>query len=66
MNDSLSSLFEAMQGLRIPGGCDDCDAYQTTTTEEGAYVIRVHHDDSCPYYVGRLNRAERRRRGQST
>ncbi len=35
--------------LRIPGGCDDCDAYQTIDASQAPiYRITVHHDDTCP------------------
>jgi hypothetical protein len=40
-----------LAGLRIPGGCDDCDAYQTVDTRHAPiYRITVHHDDTCPWY----------------
>jgi hypothetical protein len=45
---SISDLFESMAGQRIPGGCDDCDAYQEMTKQHGIYVMTVHHDDTCP------------------
>ena len=45
------SRLDSMTGHRIPGGCDDCDAYQTMTTEaEGLYELLVHHDVTCPFY----------------
>lgn len=38
-----------LQGLRIPGGCPDCDAYQTVEpVTEGVTLLTVHHDDTCP------------------
>jgi hypothetical protein len=45
---SISDLFESMAGRRIPGGCDDCDAYQEMTKQHGIYVMTVNHDDTCP------------------
>jgi hypothetical protein len=46
---SPRSALDAMTGHRIPGGCDDCDAYQTVThADAGVYVLTVHHDDTCP------------------
>ena len=43
-------MFEALLNQRIPGGCEDCDAYQVMTTDgSGVYVLEVRHDDSCPY-----------------
>lgn len=47
------SALDAMTDRRIPGGCDDCDAYQTVTDHgDGLYVLTIHHDKSCPYYRG--------------
>ena len=46
-----SQTLDAMTGKRIPGGCDDCDAYQVMVRcEAGVYVLEVHHDDTCPFY----------------
>lgn len=37
----------------MPGGCDDCNAYQTFREQEpGVYVLTVHHDDGCPFLSG--------------
>lgn len=48
---SLQLFSDDVRGLRIPGGCDDCDAYQTVDTSRApVYVIRVHHDDTCPAF----------------
>lgn len=67
----MTSTFEflaQLAGVEIPGGCDDCDAYQTLAMDDrwGGFVLTVHHDDWCPRlarYRGRVpNRAERRRR----
>jgi len=47
--NTLAELFEAMAGQRIPGGCDDCNAYQTMMTrQDGIHVLTIHHDDTCP------------------
>ena len=47
------SRLDAMTGHRMPGGCDDCLAYQTMTREaDGLYELLVHHDDTCPFYRG--------------
>jgi hypothetical protein len=41
----------ALDGARIPGGCDSCDAYQTVhVIDAGITRINVHHDDWCPTY----------------
>ncbi len=46
--DPLGFLAQ-LEGLRIPGGCDDCDAYQTVKrVAERVTVLTVHHDDTCP------------------
>jgi len=43
-----------LEGKRIPGGCDHCDAYQTVEPiEAGAWRVVVHHDDWCPWLRGR-------------
>lgn len=43
-------VFDAMGDHRIPGGCTDCDAFQTVHRDHGLYLLTVHHDDTCPYY----------------
>lgn len=44
-----ASVLEALTGRRLPGGCDDCDAFQTITKHgDGLYVLTVHHDRTCP------------------
>jgi hypothetical protein len=48
-----SSALEHLTGHRLPGGCDDCAAYQTVTrVADGLYVLTVHHDDTCPALNG--------------
>lgn len=50
----LGSKLDAMTGHQMPGGCDDCDAYQVMTKQaDGVYVLAVHHDTTCPYLQGR-------------
>jgi hypothetical protein len=45
------SALDALTGRRLPGGCDDCDAYQTVTHETaGVYRMVVHHDETCPFH----------------
>jgi len=46
--NTLAELFEALSGQRIPGGCDDCNAYQTMTQQDRIHVLTIHHDDTCP------------------
>ncbi len=47
----VASVLE-MVGRRMPGGCDDCAAYQTVELVGSIYVLTVHHDLTCPYYQG--------------
>lgn len=45
---SLDDLFGDLKDRRVPGGCDQCDAFQTfDVVSPGVHVIRVHHDDRC-------------------
>ena len=37
---------------RWPGGCPDCDAFQTLDEDHGVYLLTVHHDDGCPFLSG--------------
>ena len=46
-------------GRRLPGGCEDCDAYQTLARHPddargGVYVLTVHHDETCPWLSDHL------------
>jgi hypothetical protein len=48
---AITQWAAALDGGRIPGGCETCDAYQTVTvTAPHVTAIRVHHDDWCPTY----------------
>lgn len=43
------SYLEQLTGRRFPGGCDDCNAFQTVErVDAGLYVLTVHHDATCP------------------
>jgi hypothetical protein len=43
-----------MDGGRIPGGCDSCDAYQVPEcVANNFWVIKVFHDDWCPLLQAR-------------
>jgi hypothetical protein len=54
----LSQLAASLDGARIPGGCDECAAYQTLEPVAlGLVSIRVCHDPWCPF----LRRLEQRR-----
>ncbi len=45
----LARQLGPLEGKRISGGCDTCDAYQTAEPlEAGGWKIVVHHDEWCP------------------
>lgn len=49
MSDWLNDLLSPIAGHRIPGGCDDCDAYQIAHRDvAGMWQLTVRHDDTCP------------------
>ena len=49
--DSLTNVLGPLDGARIAGGCDHCDAYQTVgVVEAGIWTLTVHHDESCPWW----------------
>jgi len=49
--DVLTPLLADHVGAQVAGGCDDCDAYQTIDVSRApVYLIRVHHDDTCPAF----------------
>lgn len=46
----LARMLGPLEGARIPGGCDHCDAYQTVVPlEAGVWSLNTHHDDWCPF-----------------
>jgi hypothetical protein len=48
----LDAMLAQLLGQEIYGGCEDCEAYQTVEQEsEGGWMIRVHHDDWCPFWT---------------
>ena len=41
-------FFASLIGQEIPGGCDDCDAYQRMSRHEtGTWIHTIHHDHDC-------------------
>lgn len=43
-------MLGPLDGKRVPGGCEYCDAYQeVAAVEAGAWSITVRHDDDCPF-----------------
>lgn len=56
MNTGIPAL-DALVGRQTPGGCPDCDAFQTVervAVENGHHFYRmtVAHDDGCPWLSG--------------
>lgn len=50
-DNSIRQYLASLDGARIPGGCDDCDAYQTVdATHAPLFVLNVHHDATCPWF----------------
>ena len=43
------SFLAALLDQRIPGGCQDCDAYQYMQLADGIYHLAIYHDPTCPY-----------------
>lgn len=48
--DAVARVLGPLDGARLPGGCDDCDAFQTVDpgSVAGVWINRVHHDEWCP------------------
>jgi hypothetical protein len=47
----VAAALGPIDGARVPGGCDSCDAYQSAEPiEAGVWIIAVYHDDWCPIY----------------
>jgi len=47
---NLDDLLASFAGRRVPGGCDDCDAFQQMRKEaDGVFVLAVHHGRGCPW-----------------
>ncbi len=43
-----------LDGARIPGGCNQCDATQTVTpAAAGVWVNTVHHEELCSLLASR-------------
>lgn len=48
----VSMLIRSQDGAKIPGGCEQCDAYQTVQSDyygPDLHRLAVHHDDWCPF-----------------
>ena len=47
---AVARMLGPLEGARIPGGCDHCDAFQTVApAAAGVWSLNVHHDDWCPF-----------------
>jgi hypothetical protein len=45
---AMARALGSLDGARIAGGCDSCDAYQTARpASPGVWRITVHHDEGC-------------------
>ncbi|AXB47294.1 hypothetical protein A4R43_36615 [Amycolatopsis albispora] len=55
-DDPAAQLAQALGpliGQRVPGGCEDCDAYRTVKRDaqhRRMWHVTVHHDDTCPQF----------------
>jgi hypothetical protein len=49
----VSATIAALDGLRVPGGCGHCDAYQVVQANAAGpnvHIVHVYHDDWCPVH----------------
>ena len=47
--DTLTELFMEVEDHLVPGGCDDCAAWELREhVEPGVRRSRVFHDPGCP------------------
>jgi hypothetical protein len=50
--------FSNLVGREIPGGCEECNAFQTMSeVSEGVWSLVVHHDDDCRFYRAHVGRS---------
>lgn len=62
---SAEAFLDSCVGSEVPGGCDDCDAFQTVERIAcGVFRVVVHHDSWCPT-LRTMNRERRRHGGRS-
>jgi len=46
----VARTLSPLEGERIPGGCDRCDAFQIVEPiDGGVWTLTVYHDDNCPF-----------------
>lgn len=54
----LVNMFGPLEGARVDGGCEHCDAYQTVeAVKAGVWRLTVHHDPGCKR-LGLIRRCE--------
>jgi hypothetical protein len=52
--------FGELEGRAIPGGCQDCDAFQRLVrSDEGVWDLTTYHDNSCPFLLARKGARDR-------
>lgn len=51
LHRDLVDVLGPLDGARLPGGCEHCDAYQTVENggHAGLWILNVHHDQGCPF-----------------
>lgn len=48
----VARMLGPLEGARVPGGCDYCDAHQTVEpVAAGVWMFNVHHDEWCPWFL---------------
>jgi hypothetical protein len=55
----VTELLAPIDGQRIPGGCDHCNAYQVLTLHKwgpNAHAMTTHHDGWCPWLAEQQRR----------
>lgn len=59
---TVTEVFAALDGARIPGGCDTCDAYQQVVAPADGLphvtCLKIAHDAWCPTYRRMTDRAQ--------
>lgn len=58
-SNPASMVIRSMDGAKIPGGCDHCNAYQTIGADywgPDTHRIITRHDDWCPWLAAREGR----------
>ncbi len=54
---AVARLLGPLDGARIAGGCECCEAYQTVEpVAAGVWVNTIHHDEGCPVLVAYENK----------